>query len=47
MSRVLTVLVLFTLGQFFLGYLLLHFGLIAVAGMSWWAWSWFEGRRRG
>ena len=46
-SRVLTFLVLLTLGQFLLGYVLLHLGLIAVAGLSWWVWSWVEGRRHG
>ena len=44
-ARVLTVLVLLALAQFLLGYLLVHLGLIAVAGLSWWAWSRYEGRR--
>ncbi len=44
-ARVLTILVLLALAQFLLGHVLVHLGLIAVAGLSWWAWSRIEGRR--
>lgn len=43
-SRVLTILVPMTVGQFLLGYVLVHLGLVAVAGLSWWLWSWVEVR---
>ncbi|HEV2360503.1 MAG TPA: hypothetical protein VGS21_02260 [Acidimicrobiales bacterium] len=47
MMRVLTVLVILAVGQFVLALALVHLGLILLAGMSWWAWSLVEGRRRG
>lgn len=47
MSRVVLVIALLAVGQFVIGFALLHLGLIAIAGMSWWVWSLIEGRRRG
>ena len=47
MSRVLTFIVVVTIGQFLLGYLMFHLGFIALAGLGWWIWSFVEGRRHG
>ena len=46
MRRLLVYLILLTVVQFVLGLALMHLGLIAIAGLGWWAWSYIDGRRR-
>lgn len=47
MYRVFAFLILLALGQVVFGYLLLHLGIIVIAGMSWWVWSMVEKHRHG
>ena len=44
MRRLLVYLILLTVVQFVLGLALMHLGLIAIAGLGWWAWSYVDGR---
>lgn len=46
MRRLLAFLLALTVVQFVLGLAFEYFGLIAVAGLGWWAWSYVDGRRR-
>lgn len=46
MSRLLAFLIVATLAQFLLLWVLTHYGIVVLGACSWGAWSWWERRRR-